>query len=379
VKFVAPATALASALFLAGAALRTNRRIAAPEAVRLVAADGAVAVACTGTAIMISASIKADVIEPGQIAVAADRLAGLAAGFPPTARLTISAGAGFVTITCGNSRSRLPLIPLDDLPDALALDTETGRVEISGSDLLTLLEPLPAADSATTRYYLHGVHWRSDAGKLIATSTNGSRLIRTAVKGDRFTEGGLILPSESAASLVRIVKATKPDKVTLRASERLLAVEGDAFSFTFTSQLIDYRYPDTSRVIPPPSANCAICKPADLLAAIQRLAAVATTDPPPMIALAFDAAQPSLHVFLVRQPDDGSDAVPAETTGNARVIVSPSLLAGMLAQFVSGRVRLDVGDGQRPVLIHGDDGKLGMLMPCSFNFSNSNAREAAAT
>jgi DNA polymerase III subunit beta len=371
VKIVVPAAALASALSLAGAALRASRKSPVLDAARLVAADGAVSITGSGSTITITAHIAADVAEPGEIAVSADRLAALVAGFPPAARLAIGAGTGFATITCGNSKSRLPLI--DDLPQALALDLETGRIEISASDLMTLLSPLPAADNESTRYYLHGVHWCSDAGKLIATASNGSRLLRTIVAADGFT-GNLILPSASAAVLSRIVRAAKPGKVTLRASTRLLAVDGDGFSFT--SQLIDYPYPDTSRVIPQPSANFVLCHCADLLTAIQRLVAVATTEAP-LIALSFDGA-PSLHASLARQPNDGSDMIDAETTGSARVVVSPAALSGMLSQFEGARVRLDIGDDQRPVLIHGDDGKLALLMCCRWNF-NRNGTEAAAS
>jgi DNA polymerase III sliding clamp (beta) subunit (PCNA family) len=363
VKFVASAASLASALSLAGAAVRGNKNAAT---VHMVADDGGtVSITATGSAISISASVKADVIEAGQAALAADRLVGLAAGFPPTARLTISAGSegSMAMIVCGSSRSRVPL--LDDLPQALALDLETDRVEISGSDLLTLLQPLAAADNELSRYYLSGVHWCSIAGKLTATATNGGHLIRMAVEADRFTEAkGLILPRESGAALARIVKATKPAKVTLRASERLLAVEGDAFSFT--SLLIDYAYPDMSRVIPQPSANYVICNGGDLLATIQRLVAVASTEAP-LIALSFDGA-PSLHVFLARQSADGSDAIAAETTGSARVYVSPSQFAGMLMQF-EGTVRIEP-NGEQPVAIRDDDDKLALVMPCKSTFND---------
>jgi DNA polymerase III sliding clamp (beta) subunit (PCNA family) len=117
VKFTAAAAALASAIALAGAAVRGGKKDAT---VHMVADDdGTVKCSCTGSAITITTLIAADVIEPGQIAAATDRLAGLAAGFSPTAELAISAGAGFATITSGNSKSRLPLIPVDDLPDAV--------------------------------------------------------------------------------------------------------------------------------------------------------------------------------------------------------------------------------------------------------------------
>jgi DNA polymerase III subunit beta len=361
VKITATAAALAGALSLAGAAVR-SKKDATP--VRLAAADGAVSVTCTGSAITISATIAADVIATGQIAVAAEKLAELAAGFAPTAKLAISAAAGFATIVSGNSKSRLSLIPADDVPDALAIDSETDRVEISGDDLLTLLSPLPAADTEKSRYYLVGVHWCSDNGRLIATATNGSRLLRTSVEAAAtLPEAGLILPSESAHALAKGVKATKPDRVTLRASKRLLAVDGD--SFGFVSKLIDYPFPDTSRVIPKPSPNYLICKPADLLAALRRIVAVATSEAP-LIALSFDGT-PSLHVALARQPNDGSDTIEAEATGTARVVAVPAQFIAMLSQFESDHVRIEVTSDQQPVTICDGD-KLALVLPCKWNW-----------
>src|SRR5258708_10991407 len=97
-----------------------------------------------------------------QVAVVSDRLTALAAGFATSAKIMISgAETGMVTIEGGYSRSRLPVIPIDDLPTVLAIDGEIGHVEISGADLLSLLSPLPAADTERTRFYLCRVVWQS--------------------------------------------------------------------------------------------------------------------------------------------------------------------------------------------------------------------------
>jgi DNA polymerase III subunit beta len=370
VKFTAAAAALASAMSLAGAAVRGGKKDAT---VHMVADDdGTVKCSCTGSAITITTLIAADVIEPGQIAAATDRLAGLAAGFSPTAELAISAGAGFATITSGNSKSRLPLIPVDDLPDALVIDLETGRVEIAGKDLLTLLEPLAAADSDTTRFYLCGVFLHSTDNKLVACATDGAKLIRTSVAAGPLSEAGLILPRETGAILSRIVRAAKPAKLSLISSRNLVAAHWPGFSFV--SRLIDAKYPDYSRVIPPSSSASVTCNRADLIAALTRLGAVAAADP--LLALSFDHA-PRLNVLLARQPGDARDAVAAETVGEGRVVVPLGQLVAMLSEFEGARIRLDVGDGQRPVLIHGDNGKLALLTACRWIFSSNEKREAA--
>src|SRR5258708_26432908 len=159
-KIVTQAAVLASALSLVAAAVRSNSKVAA--AIRFVAAEGSVTVTCSSPNIAVTAKVDADVIEPGQVAVVSDRLTALAAGFATSAKIMISgAETGMVTIEGGYSRSRLPLIPIDDLPTVLPIDLEIGHVDISGADLLSLLSPLPAADTERTRFYLCRVVWQS--------------------------------------------------------------------------------------------------------------------------------------------------------------------------------------------------------------------------
>ena len=83
-KLVAQAGALASALSLAAAAVRTK------GVVRLVADDGTARVTCSDNTIANTATASATVHEPGQVAVSADRLAALVAGFAPSERVTLS-------------------------------------------------------------------------------------------------------------------------------------------------------------------------------------------------------------------------------------------------------------------------------------------------
>jgi hypothetical protein len=77
-----------------------------PVTVRLVASGISVAISCTDQHIAISTSIAAEVFEPGQVAIAADRLSALASRFPPAAEVTVAVD-GMATIVSGHSRVRL--------------------------------------------------------------------------------------------------------------------------------------------------------------------------------------------------------------------------------------------------------------------------------
>jgi DNA polymerase-3 subunit beta len=373
VKIVAHAGTLANALALAAAA-RLNKKTPGLGAVRIVASDRALSVTCTDNSVAITAKTDAEVVEPGQAAVAADRLASLTAGFAAGEKVTISTAENLATIVCGNSRSRLAVFPWDDLPAALAVDGEIGRLEISGADCLTLLEPLPAAACDAARSYLCGILWHSIDDRLVAVATDGHRLIHTCIAAGKFSEGrDLILSRKTAAVLFRLVKSTRPDVVTLRRSRTLLVVAAPGFEFV--SRLIDGTFPAYESVLPAASPNAVTCDRAELLAALSRLSAVATVEPA-LLALFFDSA-PQLNVTLARQPDDGVDAILAETVGVAKVAVPLRQLADMISEFDGGHVRIEAA-ANKPLVLRGDSEKLALIMPSAWNFHDKEKEKAAA-
>lgn len=370
-KIVAHAGTIASALALAAAA-RPNKRIPALSAVRIVATDGTVSVTCSDNSFAITAKAAAEVIEPGQTAVAADRLASLTAGFAVGEKVTISTAENLATIVCGNSRSRLPVFPWDDLPAALTPDGEIARVEITGADCLILLEPLPAAATEATRFYLCGIFWHSLDERLVAVATDGHRLIHTCIAAGNFSERrDLILSREAAAVLFRLIKSTRPDVVTLRRSRTLLIVT--APDFEFVSRLIDGTFPAYENVLPAASPNAVTCNRAELLAALSRLSAVAAVEPA-LLALSFDSP-PHLNVTLARQPDDGVDAVVAETVGAAKVAVPLNQFAGMVGEFDSEHVRIEAA-ANKPLVLRADGDKLALIVPSAWNFQHEEKEEA---
>jgi DNA polymerase-3 subunit beta len=354
VKLTAKAGALASAMALAAAV----RRKGAP--VNVVTGDAAVSFTCSDPGIAIKAEAAAEILEPGQVAVSADRLAALIAGFAPAATITISKTENAATIVCGTSRYSLPVCA--DVPAALAIDGEIASVQIGGSDCLQLLEPLSAAASETTRFYLCGLYLHSVADRLIAVATDGTKLLRISIPAGKFsTARDLIVPTKAAMALAKLIRQTKADKVTLRRSRTLLAAV--AANFEFTSRLIDSKFPAYESLMPVDSANFVTCARIELIQALGRLAAVAA-DGLSLCAMSWTEAG-RLHLFLPRQPDDGTDAITAEAKGTAKIAMSLSHLTSMISDFNCERIRLEAAG---PLVIRGEGEKLGLLMPCTWNF-----------
>jgi DNA polymerase III subunit beta len=361
VKIAARAGDLARALARVAFAVPKNTKVDALGAVQIVAAD-AVTVLASGF-ITIEVPITAAMIEPGQVAVAHGRLAALIAGFPATASITIDTTTTAAMIVSGHSRSRLAVIP--DFVRALALDDGAGGIEISGNDALVLLEPVAAAGHETARFYLSGVCWQNIGGRLTATGTDGTRLIRTSIAADTFSERDLIVPRETAAILTRIIKDTRPARVTLRRSTRLLAVTAD--NFELVTRLIDGEFPDCDHVIPPASRKAVTVERDELTAVLSRLAAVATTDTP-LLALRW-AETNRLYLALARQPDDGSDVIAANIEGSAQLAIALPLFSDMLSEIPDDRVRIENTEGDSPIRLCGGGHKFALASRSVWDFA----------
>jgi hypothetical protein len=94
----------------------------------------------------------------------------------------------------------IAIVPCRDLRSPLAIDAETGAIEISRG--LTPLAPLPAASKKRSRQYLNGIFLQSIDGKLISVATDGFRVIRSRVPAGIFSSDcRVILPRDGSDTI----------------------------------------------------------------------------------------------------------------------------------------------------------------------------------
>jgi DNA polymerase III subunit beta len=369
-KISAKAGDLAQALALAELALsgltpEMTKRILALSAVRIHAADGVASFTSNILDFSVTTKTDAEVLEPGEVAVSLKALSALVAGFPKDVAITVSAADKVATITGDKGRFRLQTIPIDDMPARLELEQETS-IELETADLLRLLTVTATASTEATRYYLCGVYLHSVDGDLISVATDGHQLMRvtTPARAVLSTDRTCIVPLKAATTIQKLLKKTKPEKVTLGRSRALLMVQTP--DITFITRLIDAEFPAYEKIVPEAAANIVTCDSGDLVAALKRLAAVAA-DNKALIALQWQRGR-GLELFLAGQPDDGHDLVAAETTGNGQVAAKLSLLTELLEEIDGDTISLSTDSAGSPIVIRRDERLLALLMPCAHNF-----------
>jgi DNA polymerase-3 subunit beta len=266
---------IAAALMLAMLASgREIKRLSQLGAVRLTGDGNVLRVAGTTFDATLTTTMEITEAE-GNAALPASRLADLVGRFPADDEVTITADEKGATISSGKSKFRLPVIPLEDLPQTLELGEVTGSVEIEAKAVRDLFaRPAFAVSTEETRYYLNGIFLHHAGNDLVAVGCDAQRICSitapaaTALSTDR----SLIVPRELAKVIVRLL-ANAAGNVTLRRTDGVFGVDGANFSLI--TRLIDATFPSYERAISGEKPNVATINRTKLGESLARFKAAA--------------------------------------------------------------------------------------------------------
>jgi DNA polymerase-3 subunit beta len=210
-------------------------------------------------------------IQPGETTLPARKLMDIARTLPEQASLEVAVDEGRGLIRSGASRFALLTLPASDFPrndGALAGVT----LSLPQQYLLNLIEATHfSMAQQDVRYYLNGLLLELGEGRLRAVATDGHRLALCELTTEACTGpvSQLLLPRKAVVELLRLLEATE-DELEMRISEHHVQVRlGD---ITFTSKLIDGRFPDYAQVVPSKSLKLLVADREALRQALVRVA-----------------------------------------------------------------------------------------------------------
>lgn len=186
----------------------------------------------------------------GAITVGAKKLQDILRSLPDGAEVSLAAEDKKLTVKSGKSRFSLQTLPADDFPRMSAPQGEAKKFTVRQADLRKLLaQTLYAMASQDVRYYLNGLLLVVDGNELKAVATDGHRLAYASmpIEGS-FAKHEVIVPRKTVLELNRLL-VDNEGGVDVELS-------GNQARFTFgeielVSKLIDGKFPDFERVIPP--------------------------------------------------------------------------------------------------------------------------------
>jgi DNA polymerase III subunit beta len=184
----------------------------------------------------------------GEMTLPARKLYDICRALPAGAQVEIQSDKDKATLKSGKSRFKLLAMPANEFP-AIETSSWEHSFEIKQNRLRWLLEKTSfCMAQQDVRYYLNGLLFETGPKKLRTVATDGHRLSMAEVEldGDTATHQ-VILPRKGVQEMMRFLGETDDTaKIQVGANHLRLTIQ----DVTFTSKLIDSRFPDYNKVIP---------------------------------------------------------------------------------------------------------------------------------
>jgi DNA polymerase III subunit beta len=228
-----------------------ERRQTLPVLANLLARVDGDLLSLTGTDLEVEmvARTRVEDAEAGETTIPARKLFEIVRALPDGSKVTISQVGDKVTVSAGRSRFTLASLPANDFPALDEVDA-TERVRVGEAGLKELIERTAfAMAQQDVRYYLNGLLFdlRDKALRCVATDGHRLALCEAVLEETVQTKRQIIVPRKGVLELQRLLEGGDRE-LELEMGRSHIRVKRD--DVTFTSKLIDGRFPDYEAVIP---------------------------------------------------------------------------------------------------------------------------------
>ncbi len=209
--------------------------------------------------------------DDGEVTVPARKLLDICRSLPDSANIEFSLKNQKVTIKSGKSRFTLSTLPATDFPN---VEDSPSALEfaLQKSQLKRLIDRTGfSMAQQDVRYYLNGMLFEVQSGFLRTVATDGHRLAMCTHEADYAVDSThqAILPRKGVLELQRLLSDEDAEiKITLGTNHLRATVD----DFTFTSKLVDGKFPDYDRVLPKGGSKEVVAEREELRQAFSRTA-----------------------------------------------------------------------------------------------------------
>ncbi|MCH9644964.1 MAG: DNA polymerase III subunit beta [Gammaproteobacteria bacterium] len=177
------------------------------------------------------------------------KLMDICRALPEGAPIELYQDKGRMVLRSGKSRFTLTTLPANEFPNVEAQESHL-EFKLEQRELAYLLHSCSfAMAQQDVRYYLNGILLEVNPSKITAVATDGHRLAMATIEADIDVEKNtqIIIPRKGVLELQRLL-STPEEKIKVHISNSYIRVSSN--EYTFTSKLIDGKFPDYERVIP---------------------------------------------------------------------------------------------------------------------------------
>jgi DNA polymerase III subunit beta len=323
----------------------------------LLSLDSSSVLSITGTDLEVELIGRVNVLganTPGEITVPARKLVDICKSLGEDAKLEFSVEDTKMVIKSGRSRFSLATLAAADFPNT---EEEPGTIELTllQKDLKALLDSTAfAMAQQDVRYYLNGMLFELASTYLRVVATDGHRLAMQtlAMQNPVDVPVQLILPRKGVVELGRLLSVDQ-DSVSLVFGRN--HVRARTKDFTFTSKLVDGKFPDYNRVLPKGGDKVVVGDRNELKQAFTRTSILSNEKYRGVRILLTD----SEVRILANNPDqeEAEESVSVNYKGDSlEVGFNVSYLVDVLSVLVSERVKITLLDSNSSALLEADGG-----------------------
>lgn len=236
-------------LLIAGSVVERRQTLPILANVMIAGSQGKLRITATDLEVELTTSASADLSEDVELTLPARKLIDICKALPDGADITLEIDGEKATLRSGRGRYTMGMLPARDYPSIEpAVASETFR--IPETVLKRLIDKTAFAMAhQDVRYYLNGLLLEIRTGRVRTVATDGHRLALcdSAFEAETGTDIQVILPRKAVVELGRLL-SDSDDEVEIEVSNSHVRIHiGDT---SFTSKLIDGRFPDYERVMP---------------------------------------------------------------------------------------------------------------------------------
>lgn len=250
IKFSVPREALIRPLQLVSGVVEKRQTLPVLSNLLLVLEGSELSLTGTDLEVELIGRIQIDNAgEDGELTVPAKKLVDIVKSLPDDAVISFSHEDGRVVLASGRSRFTLSTLPSSEFPNVEESDDQLS-FQVDEQVFKRLIDATSfAMAQQDVRYYLNGMLLEINQGVLRTVSTDGHRLAMSSSQADIPVNETrqVIVPRKGILELSRLFgEGTGMVEVVLGNSHIRVKTPG----FTFTSKLVDGKFPDYERVLP---------------------------------------------------------------------------------------------------------------------------------
>jgi DNA polymerase-3 subunit beta len=291
--------------------------------------------------------------DSGEVTVPARKLVDICKSLPEGSDIDFSVQDGKVTVKSGRSRFTLSTLPAREFPN-VEDSMGTHQFTLKQGELKRLIDRTGfAMAQQDVRYYLNGMLWELSGKQLRVVATDGHRLALCTLphKVDVNGDTQVILPRKGVLELSRLLLEEDAEIAVVIGSNHIRATTND---FTFTSKLVDGKFPDYQRVLPRSPDKSVFGSRLELRQAFTRTAILSNEK---YRGVRLKLTDNSLDIVANNpEQEEAEETVPVEYRGDSLEIgFNVSYLLDVLGVLSGEKVKLSLSDPNSSALLEESD------------------------